>query len=302
MRFILVCFLLMSLSTWAQDSHFEIPTSIKSIINKKLAHHGPNCWGTALYLKGLSPVPRFVSSAEIIYWQSTPLCRPLEENESIQAGDILNVYGPEYIFESDMTLTNAEQFINLFEKDRYKEAKGTSYSGFHRLLHSETFINASQVFGKESPNKNDPFKITKLNEVYGRPRSESECQESPTLAPHLREFDNEPQRIKGSKCDYFSKVYRCQNFKKILTLNSEEEALMEVIRKYQSRIFEAVVSSSKKLSVKEKEEILKFATKTIEKLLSTIQDVKDEQSRMLLSWIYFSAYSLIESLEWIENV
>ncbi|MFA5583167.1 MAG: hypothetical protein WDA09_03050, partial [Bacteriovoracaceae bacterium] len=213
--------------TYAES--FHLSKEIKTVMNKRLASHGPNCWGTALYLKGISPVPRFVSSAEIIYWQESSLCRPLEKDEQIQPGDILNVYGPEYLFDSDKVLTDSQVFVNLFEPGRYKEATENRYSGFHRLLHSETFVNSQKVFGKESPNKLDAFKFTKLSEVYGRPRSDSECQESPTLAPHLRQFDNKPKKIKGSKCDYFSKVYRCENFNTFFTLNAEDANLMNVI-------------------------------------------------------------------------
>lgn len=275
---------------------------MKSVLNKRLASHGPNCWGTALYLKGISPVPRFVSSAEITYWQESSLCKALDKDDPIRPGDILNVYGPEYTFDSDKVLTDSQKFVNLFEPGRYKEATESRYSGFHRLLHSETFVSNHQVFGKESPNKLDAFKYTKLSEVYGRPRSNSECQESPILAPHLRQFDNKPKKIKGSKCDYFSKVYRCENFNTFFTLNAEDTNLMNVIGKYQKRIFEAVVSSSKRLSNNEKKQIRDFANNQIQDLKIQQLNVTDEESRMLLSWKYFSAYSLIESINWIEDV
>ena len=113
--------LLFSLNAQAQAPSFDIPKEVRAIMNKKLASHGPNCWGTALYLKGISPVPRFVSSAEITYWQESSLCRPLEISDQISAGDILNVYGPEYVFESDMKLTDSQKFINYFEPARYSE-------------------------------------------------------------------------------------------------------------------------------------------------------------------------------------
>lgn len=294
--------LLFTLSSTLTAYALSIPREVAAIMNQKLAHHGPNCWGTALYLKGISPVPRFVSTAEITFWQESSLCRPLEMGEQIKTGDILNVYGPEYIFSSDMELTEAQKFINFFEPGRYSETLQSGYSGFHRFLHSETFFNHSQVFGKESPNKDDPFKLTKLNEVYGRPRLERECQESPILAPYLRQFDNKPKSIRGSKCAYFSKVYRCKSFENFFTLNAEEKEMMKQIGRYQKRIFEAVVTTKRALSLKEKKEIQDFATTLLQELELQKLNVTDEYSRMLLSWKYFSTYSLLESIRWIEDV
>jgi|SRR5690554_165815 len=293
---------LFNFAAYAQLASLPIPQEIKSILNKKLASHGPNCWGTALYLKGISPVPRFVSTAEITFWQESSLCRPLEIEDQILPGDILNVYGPEYIFSSDMKLTEAQKFINFFEPGRYYEATESRYSGFHRLLHSETFFNKTQVLGKESPNKDDAFKLTNLNEVYGRPRLDRECQESPILAPHLRQFNNKPKAIRGSKCDYFTKVYRCENFQSFFTLNAEEKNFMDQVGKHQKRIFEAVVSSKRALSSQEKKQIRHFAQTHLQELKLQKVNVTDEYSRMLLSWKYFSVYSLIESIEWIEDV
>lgn len=295
--------LLISISSLftAQAEEFYIPKEVSMLMNKKLASHGPNCWGTALYLKGLSKRPRFVSDAEIKYWQESSLCRPLDITDQILPGDILNVYGPEYVFESDYKLDEQQKFINIFEPGRYKEINKASYSGFHRLLHSETFVNKKLVFGKESPNKDDAFKLTKLNEVYGRPRDLSECQESPNLTPHLRQFDNTPQNIKGSKCGYFSKVFRCQNFSN-LKLNQEEKAFMDLVFKHQNRIFEAVVTKSKALSLNEKKTIRDFANTHLQDLKLQISSIHNEETRMILSWKYFSVYSLLEGIKWLETV
>ena len=278
-----------------------IPKEVFSIMNKKLASHGPNCWGTAMYLKGVSQTPRFVSDAEIKYWQESSLCRPLEVDDQIRPGDILNVYGAEFVFESDFKLNEQQKFINLFEPKRYKEISKISYSGFHRLLHSETFISRTQVFGKESPNKNDAFKITHLNEVYGRPRGLSECQESPILTPHLRQFDNTPKDVRGSKCAYFTKVFRCESFD-TLKLNLEDRTLMEKVFKYQNRIFEAVVTKNKALTATEKKAIREFANTHLQELKLQVGSVYNEETRMILSWKYFSVYSLIEGIQWLETV
>ncbi len=300
MMFLALLISMMSLSVTAAEE-FHIPKEVSMIMNKKLASHGPNCWGTALYLKGVSKRPRFVSDAEIKYWQESSLCRPLEITDQILPGDIMNVYGPEYVFETDFKLDEQQKFINFFEPDRYKEINKTSYSGFHRLLHSETFVNKNQVFGKESPNKDDAFKLTKINEVYGRPRDLSECQESPTLTPHLRQFDNLPRGVKGSKCSYFTKVFRCQNFS-TLPLNQEDKALMEQVFKHQNRIFEAVVSKSKALSKAEKKVIREFANTHLQEIKLQVSSVHNEETRMVLSWKFFSVYALIEGITWLETV
>lgn len=302
MIFALTLVIALMMNTFVHAEDFIIPPQLKEMMGLKMTHHGPNCWGTALYLKGISVSPRFVGAAEMTYWQESPLCRALEIDETIEPGDILNVYGPEYTFAMDMFLTEGQSFINLLEPGRYYPASREAYTGFHRLLHSETFVTNSHVFGKESPHRDDAFKITPLTEVYGRPRGSSECQESPILTPHLRQFTNTPRSIRGSKCGYFSKVYRCRDFKELIDFTEVDEYFLSSIEAYQRRIFEVVTSHSGQLSPKERKEMMEFAHTHLAEIKLQILSVQSEQARVFLTWKFFSTYSIMEGIRWLETV
>ncbi len=162
--------------------------------NKRLTKDGANCWGTAMSLKKLSAKPRFVWTKEMIYWQESPICRKLEVGEEKMAGDILNIYGPEYIFERDEYSKGDAFFDVLYPERKLESPVSSGYSGYHNFLHSETYVSENISFGKESPNKLSRFQFNPLNEVYGRSR-DSECQENQSLIPSLREGNNERQNM-----------------------------------------------------------------------------------------------------------
>jgi len=48
----------------------------------------------------------------------------------------------------------------------------------------------------------------------------------------LREYQNTPKQIKGSKCDYFSVAYRCEDFSRL-----SQEADIQKLMKMQQKLF-----------------------------------------------------------------
>lgn len=209
------------------------------VMNKKIANDGPNCWGTAMSFHALSTKPRFVWPQEIRYWnEQTPVCRKLEKNESPVPGDLVNVYSPEYLFDYDVDPKDAGiiywQALYSDRQPALDKYRINSYSGFHRLLHSETYISNKIVFGKDSPSKLDKFNFRLLANAYGRPREDKDCQENSTLVPHFREYNNTPKNIRDSKCSYFTQVYRCENIFDYLKEKQENSAQANYIKEISS--------------------------------------------------------------------
>lgn len=86
---------------------------------------------------------------ELGYWMASPMCRKLSVVEPKKAVDIINVYGPEYLFEGDLVAKDAgTEFWQLLYPGRtntsIKESLG--YTGHQRLLHSETYISDKLSF------------------------------------------------------------------------------------------------------------------------------------------------------------
>lgn len=278
-------------TTGFADQGFIVPEKIRPLLNKKHHHHGPNCWGTALYLKGLSSSPRFVDTAEIRYWLESPLCRELEEGEKMRPGDLLNVYGPEYIFEDDFTLSAQQKLVNLLEPGRYQEIQKTGYSGYHRFLHTETIVSEKKVFGKESPNKLDPFKFTPIQEVYGRPREDKSCQEANERSPYLRIFQRPAQNIRASKCSYFTKVYRCSHFNDFF--ERQDHDFFEQLFRFQDDLFERVVRA-KNITPSKKRQMREFIDKHADALHEQLNSTHSKQEEMMIMWKLFSIEHLKE--------
>ena len=67
-------------------------------------------------------------------------------------------------------------------------------------------------------------------------------------------------------------------------------------------ISEAVVSKSKSLSKAEKKVILDFANTHLQEIRLQVSSVHNEETRMILSWKFFSVYALIEGITWLETV
>lgn len=281
-----------------------LPTFVKNYQNKKNYKSGANCWGTAMSFKSISLRPRFIWQKEMIYWMNSPLCRKLEVGEKKEVGDILNIYGPEYVFKEDEKTNKGFKFWNALYPNRLTSSPVSSgYSGYHQFLHSETYISDKISFGKDSPSKDDRFKFNPLKEVYGRSRT-PECQENQAMSPYFREYQNPPKDIKGSKCDYFSLAYRCQNFddyfsKQVLTLD-EMRILDEInnLKKIQDKLFPLLVEYKKVISQNEIKQMLSLSDREAKNSLNELQrGALDKNHEMLLSLKYFTAEGIRKSLE-----
>lgn len=283
-----------------------LPNFVRENHHKKMVHSGANCWGTALSLKKLTPKPRFVWPEEIQYWMSSPICRKLDIDEKLQEGDIINVYGPEYIFEEASPHDKGHLFWKALFPGRLKPTvKGESgYSGYHNFLHSETYLTKNISFGKDSPSHEDRFDFHPLKEVYGRSRL-TECQENQSLEPHAREYQNSPRPIKGSDCDYFTNAYRCGNiadYFKDQTLTDIEISLLNEITAIQStqdRLFKLMFGKLN-LSKLEVKQILELADLKAAEAQERLQEKLSKNEEMLLTLKYFSASGLRKSLEQAE--
>ncbi len=287
-----------------------LPDFVKSYHKKLLHKFGPNCWGTALYFKAMSKTPRFVYPEEMIYWLESPICRKLERNEIKAPGDIINVFAPEYKStpadeeESDAGI----EFWKALYPGRYRRTfpnpNGSNYTGYHTLFHSVTLASSELAFGKDSQLNEDRFYLHSLNETYGRPRTERECQENSNLSAHLREYQNSPRNIKGEKCAYFTNVYRCQNFEDYFSTNdltNEQKAIYQEIKRMQEAqtlLFSYVTQKDYALPTAKRKEIQilgdAFSQKALEELR---QKPEDKMSEMLLTLKYFSAEALKTSLK-----
>ncbi len=283
-----------------------LPDFTKTYQNIKLVHDGPNCWGTAMSFKKLSITPRFMWPEEIQYWMESPLCRKLSPNEKLLPGDIINVYAPEKLDESELNARDAGSlFWDTLYPERYMKPEVAGYTGYHRLLHSVTFITPNIAFGKDSPSNLDKFYFHEMEQVYGRPRNEErECQENQVMTPHIREYHKTPQKIRGSKCSYFSQAFRCENFneyfaKDIATENAKEifkrvQALQEI----QKTLFPQLVSVKKLFTQTEINSMISTADKSLDKATSGLKENKLDKTReRLFVMEYFSAAGIRQTLE-----
>jgi hypothetical protein len=278
-----------------------LPKLARDYSNKPNFKHGPNCWGTAMSLHGLSTSPRFIWPQEMHYWQNSSICRKLDLHEEKIPGDIINTYGPEYINSIETTKDPGHLFWELINPERINTTHRDKigYTGYHWLLHSEIFISQQLSFGKESPNKLDRYLFRKLDEVYGRPRAQNkECQEAQHLSPHLREFANKPRSIKGKKCDYFSLAFRCKNFQ-VFTRNASESLKkdLEKLNRINDQIFQQSMSTSPLISNESKRKWSVFAKSMVQKtsmLLS--QQHLNEVDQLITTNIYFTANAILKDL------
>lgn len=285
--------------------HSCLPRFVKEYQNKKIYKHGANCWGTALYLQNIIKVPRFIFSKEIRYWlEETPLCRRLEVGEKKKAGDILNVFGKEYLYEKEDVVNN--DFWQALYPGRYQSPSVESgYTGFQHLLHSETYLNEHFSFGKMSPNKDDRFSFSPLNEVYGRSK-DKDCQENQSIEPNYREYNEAPRIKYKTKCAYFSEVYRCDqrklNFRTISHENKEFLALNESLDTIHKKLFQ-LLFSRKQISSSDLRHYVSFSNKVSMKALKKLQNgILSKEDEMLIVLVYFSANSILKTLNFQELI
>ena len=281
-----------------------LPTFAKSYHNLKLVKSGPNCWGTAMSFKKLSLKPRFMWPEEIEYWMDSPVCRKLDVGETKEPGDVVNVYGPEYLMKEELTeVDSGTRFRDFLFPGRFKAAKAEGYTGYHRLLHSITYVTEDLAFGKDSPSKDDKFYFHPLAEVYGRPRTEIECQENQSLEPYRREYDKKPKEIRDSKCSYFTTAHRCARFPQFFAdqnLNSEDQAILTRIlplQEKQENLFPLIISVNNVVPKSEVNLIVKMANAAIERSQAELKKPNlDKNKEMLLTLEYFTAAGLKYSL------
>lgn len=284
-----------------------LPDLAKNYQQKKLVHDGPNCWGTAMSFNKLSITPRFMWPEEMQYWMESPLCRKLNPEESILPGDVINVYAPEKLSKDELNIEDAgTNFWKVLYPKRLTAPgndNGSGYSGFHRLLHSVTYLSDQLAFGKDSPSHEDSFYFHSMEQVYGRPRSENkECQENQTLQPHLREYQKIPKQIRGSKCSYFSLAYRCENFADYFSQQNLTGENLEIWKNIQSlqglqeKLFPLVTSSQKILDKCEITLILSLADLTIKKSADGFKGADKVRERLLVMQ-YFAAAGIRQTLE-----
>jgi hypothetical protein len=267
---------------------------VKQVQNKKLYRSGANCWGTAMSFKNHSIKPRFVWTEEMNYWLNSPLCRKLNPGEKKEPGDIINIYGPEYIYAKEEPGSMGGKFQEALYPGRYQEPKvERGYSGFHRFLHSETLVADDLTFGKDSPSLMDKFQFRALREAYGRPR-DPDCQENQNLSPHMREYQNASRSIKGSKCDYFSVAYRCEDFSEIYEAENDIQKLMSM----QETLFSLLTGRNLLISKLEREKILNEADHmAASALVELSRSSHPKNYEMMLTLKYFSASGIRKSLE-----
>jgi len=282
-----------------------LPTFVKENHNKPLQRSGANCWGTAMSFKGISDTPRFIWSDEMTYWMNSPICRKLAEGEEKEAGDILNVFGPEYVFSGeDETQNKGYLFWKALNPKHYTESPVRSgYSGYHNFLHSETYISSEMTFGKNSPSYEDEFRFNLLKNVYGRSHTE-ECQENQSIEANLRENQNESQDIKGRRCDYFTNVYRCENFNTYFleqNLTDEEQIVwveINALKEIQNKLFPLLHSKSILISKTEQKSFLEEADMSAAEALSQLASgAMTKNKEMLLTLQYFTAQGIRKSME-----
>ena len=283
-----------------------LPDFAKNFQNKKLSHDGPNCWGTAMSFKKLSLTPRFMWPEEMLYWMNSPLCRKLSATEAKMPGDIINVYAPEKLDESDINSKDAGIiFWETLYPERYVKPEEAGYSGFHRLLHSVTYVSNELAFGKDSPAFDDKFYFHPMEEVYGRPRSdEPECLENQSRAPHMREYQNLPQNIRGSKCSYFSLAYRCEDFTAFFEKDATTPEALEILKRVktlqetQKKLSPQLISAKKLFSQKEVDEMAAVADLSVKRSMNELgQKNLDKVRERLLVMEYFSASGIRQTLE-----
>ncbi|MBC7396751.1 MAG: hypothetical protein H7333_04835 [Bdellovibrionales bacterium] len=287
-----------------------LPYFAQTYTKKKLVRHGPNCWGTAMSFHGLSKKPRFLWPEEMHYWMDSPVCRKLAVGEALEAGDVINVYYPEYVSEpgtSQKTAgTNFWQALYPARFTPLEEPTQRGYTGYDALLHSVTYISSQLAYGKDSPNKDDRFYFHSLNQVYGRPR-DKECQENPLITPYLREYQQTPKGLRNSACRYFSLAYRCGNIPSYLAkqnLSIEEQAIQKrvaVLEQAQAALFPLILNLQTKVLPGEAKSIAAMAARTIEQdLIELKKPGVDKNLEMLLTLEYFTAAGLIKTLQQAE--
>lgn len=285
-----------------------LPEFVKTYQNKKQVYAGANCWGTALSFKKHSLLPRFVWSEEMSYWLDSPICRVLDVGEKKQAGDIITIFSPEYLFSSqDWSQGRGRTFWDKLYPGRYQlPLRNDGYSGFHTILHSETYISDKLSFGKDSPFSGDRYKFQKLIDVYGRSRDER-CQEAQKLRPHLREYANEPKSIARSLCDYFSLAYRCQNFDEYFqeqVLTESEKAIWDEVNylnSLQKTLFKLSFAGTL-ISDPEKEQMLKLSATYSKEALQQMTMNLGKNYEMLAVLKYFSAEAVVKAFEQAELI
>lgn len=287
-----------------------LPEFAKEYQDKKLVHDGPNCWGTAMSFHKLSNKPRFMWPQEMQYWMDSPVCRKLKVGEARMPGDVINVYAPEKIPENDRVENDpGTQFWQALYPKRYMpapppEVTGSEYTGFHRLLHSVTYVSDELAFGKDSPAFDDKFYFHPMAEVYGRPRSDKTCQENQSLTPYLRENQQEPKDIRDSKCSYFSQAYRCENFpeyfgkKNLSGDNLDKWKNIQALQGLQDKLFPILTSSNKVLEQCEITLIVALADLTMKNATEEMKQANLSKDREeLLVMEYFSAAGIRKTLE-----
>lgn len=65
-----------------------LPARLRKHLNTNPEHSGPNCWNSALNLAGILPALRLSPADEMAFYMRSPLCRPLQNNETRNSGDI----------------------------------------------------------------------------------------------------------------------------------------------------------------------------------------------------------------------
>lgn len=277
-----------------------LPKIIEENYFEKLHAIGANCWGTAMNLNGLTKVPRFVWKSEVNYWHESPLCRKLKVGEKKKPGDIINIYGPEHLF-SDSDLEKGKIFVQSLYPNKYQKGTKRGLSGFHSLFHSETYISDELTYGKNSPSELEEFKFRNISKVYTR-SYDVRCQENQTLSPHLREYNNKPKYISGSKCDYFSIVYRCQNIMKYFeeqSLDYLDLKLLKEIKKgqnIQKKLFN--IQKGRIVHIKNMSLLLNISDfKAKEALRSLKNNIHTKNSEMLTVYKYFTYQGIRKTLE-----
>lgn len=304
--------------TWAQSATVppevsqaffsETPQWVKSTPGRKLAQHGPNCWGTTLSLQGITSRPRFAWPEEILYWTQSPYCQIVPTHSPLQRGDWIHVYGPEYLFAEEENLKVLQtlgieedpgfQFVQTLAPETLgprPKPTDRGYTGYQKLFHSVTVVNPQWVFGKDSPNRDDRFYFHRLSEVYARPGGKNSCQENSEVTPLLRNAATRSIDPNQRKCQYLSQAHRC-DFKRANLQTSPELTELQTIETAGFRSILQTQSPAKgatvKLQLKRAHELRKLA---LDQLASRGVGMIYDSFEMQWTQVYFTASAILKT-------
>ncbi len=162
-----------------------LPARVAGILGLRAPAEGPNCWNTALYVRGIASALRHSSSREFSHWMSSPLCRALGAREKPAPGDIIAI----------------------------RELSGGSE--FHGMI----YVSERLAFHKESVAPDSAYEFVPLVETLAkkkvsRDRFNVEDPGDPESEPESESEEESPR---------YARVYRCQSLEEYAASSDRAE-------------------------------------------------------------------------------